>query len=84
MTELYKMCDIKANESATVEEILPTCPIRRRLYDVGLIKGTKVKCLFQSVGKDMKAYLVRGAVIAIRNTDCCAVLVSIGGDGYEE
>ena len=84
MAKSYKMCDLKAGESATVREILQSCPIRRRLYDVGLIEGTEFKCLFQSAGRDMKAYLIRGAVIAVRNPDCALVLVSKGEDNDEK
>ena len=84
MAELYKMCDLPIGKSATVSKILPHCPIRLRLYDIGLIDGTEIKCLFQSAGKDMKAYLVRGSVIAIRNSDCANVLVSRGANGDEK
>ncbi len=84
MTETYTLCDLHSGECAAVIEILPTCPIKRRLYDVGLIGGTPVKCLYQSAGKDMKAYLIRGAVIAIRNRDCAQVLISKEAHSDEE
>ena len=84
MTELYKMCDLPVGKSATIFKILPLCPIRLRLYDIGLIDGTEIKCLFQSAGKDMKAYLVRGSVIAIRNSDCAKVLLSTGVNSDEK
>jgi ferrous iron transport protein A len=84
MTKTYKMCDMRVGEYATVSEILPLCPIRRRLYDVGLIDGTHIQCLFQSAGRDMKAFLIRGAVIALRRTDCAHVLVSKEGERDEK
>lgn len=43
--------------------------MKRRLLDIGLIEGTTVECLFQSFSKDPIAYLIRGAVIALRRED---------------
>jgi ferrous iron transport protein A len=75
MTEELKLCNIKAGECASVVCILPSCPIQRRLLDIGLIHGTQVKCLYASIGKNMKAYSIRGATIAIRDEDCAHVIV---------
>ena len=43
--------------------------IRRRLLDMGLIRNTVVQCLGRSPGGDPSAFLIRGAVIAIRAAD---------------
>ncbi|MCL1901376.1 MAG: ferrous iron transport protein A [Firmicutes bacterium] len=43
--------------------------LQRRLFDLGLISGTTVKALFKSPGSDPTAYLIRGAVIALRSDD---------------
>ncbi|MBQ9750118.1 MAG: ferrous iron transport protein A [Clostridia bacterium] len=86
MNKTYKLCDISAGESARIIEILPCGDIRQRFLDIGLIRGTKIKCLHRSRGNDMKAYLIRGAVIAIRNEDCRSVLVEkeVECDGTDE
>jgi len=52
--------------------------IRRRLLDMGLIEGTKVKCVLKSPAGDPKAYLIRGAVIALRNEDTKNIYISKG------
>ena len=70
-----KLSDLKVGEAATVCSLLPSS-IEKRFADIGLIKGTAVKCLCQSPGRDMKAYLIRGAVIAIRNEDCRCVCIT--------
>ena len=75
MNDTIKLCNINIGEWAKIVEILPSCLIKRRLTDIGLISGTKVKCLYENVGKDMKAYLIRGAVIAVRNVDGSHVTV---------
>lgn len=55
----------------------------RRLKDLGLVKGTKVKCVLKSPLGNPKAYKIRGAVVAIRDEDASAVSVETvvcGGD----
>ena len=49
--------------------------MRRRLQDIGLVKNTCVRCLGRSPGGDPSAYLIRGAVIAIRAADCRDILI---------
>ncbi len=70
-------------ESATVECILTHKPIRRRLQDLGLIKGQSVTCLQKSFFGDPTAYLVRNVVVAIRDEDADEVLLGQAVD-YEE
>ncbi|MGN0642724.1 MAG: ferrous iron transport protein A [Huintestinicola sp.] len=53
--------------------------MRRRLMDMGLIEGTKVICLHRSPCGDPIAYLIRGAVIALRNEDSADILVRMQG-----
>ena len=43
--------------------------MRRRLMDLGLTRHTEVMCLGRSPLGDPSAYLIRGAVIAIRAKD---------------
>ena len=62
--------DINPGQTARVKELLSTGSIRRRLLDIGLIENTEVECLGRSPGGDPSAYLIRGAVIAIRSEDC--------------
>lgn len=67
--------DIKPGQTAKIKELLSTGSIRRRLLDIGLIENTEVKCLGRSPGGDPSAYLIRGAVIAIRSEDCDKILI---------
>lgn len=62
-------------EWARVEALDPGCTMRRRLQDIGLIEGTRVECLQKSPAGDPVAYLIRGAVIALRAEDSEKVLV---------
>lgn len=49
----------------------------RRLQDLGLIPGTCVSCLYQSAFGDPCAYSVRGAAIALRQTDSQKILIKL-------
>ena len=62
-------------EWARVEALDSGCAMRRRLQDIGLIKGTRVECLQKSPLGDPAAYLIRGAVIALRAEDAEKILV---------
>lgn len=43
--------------------------LRRRFFDLGIIEGTNIKVLYRGPFGDPRAYLIRGAVIAIREED---------------
>ena len=47
--------------------------MRRRLLDIGLVENTRVECVGQSPSGDPKAFLIRGAVIALRLSDCAMI-----------
>ena len=52
--------------------------MRRRLLDIGLIGETDIECIGKSPSGDPKAFLIRGAVIAIRSEDCKDILIKGG------
>ena len=66
---------LKTGETCLIENISSGCDISRRFLDIGLINGTKVKCVAQSPAGDPKAFLIRGAVIAIRLEDCANIVI---------
>ncbi|MFV0314759.1 MAG: ferrous iron transport protein A [Anaerotignum sp.] len=68
--------DIKTGERATIRTLLCKGTMRRRLLDIGLIENTEIECLGTSPSGDPSAFLIRGAVIAIRSEDCKNVIVT--------
>ena len=68
------LSDIRPGETATVSALRTEGSMRRRLLDIGLIENTDVECLGRSPAGDPSAYLIRGAVIAIRAADCRDIL----------
>jgi len=65
-TDLSRLRD---GEKAQVLEITGGGAMGRRLRDMGLVRGTQVECLLHSPFGDPAAYLIRGAVIALRRED---------------
>lgn len=65
--------EMKIGQEAIVIDI--NSSIKRRLMDIGLIKGTKIKCVLESPFKDPKAYMIRTSVIAIRNEDAKGIAI---------
>ena len=67
--------NIKNNEYYTIDKINLPEKTKRRLYDIGLVNGTKIKLLLCSRSKKIKAYLIRDSIIAIRDKDASKIRV---------
>ena len=61
--------ELNAGDCAIVYEVRNEPVMRRRLQDLGLVENTKVECIGKAPGGELCAYLIRGAVIAIRALD---------------
>ena len=75
MNKEYPLCCLEKGNRATVSSLLSIGSIRRRLQDIGIIEGTEIECLQKSPAGDPIAYLIRGAVIALRLEDSSAIMV---------
>ncbi|NBK96502.1 MAG: ferrous iron transport protein A [Clostridia bacterium] len=64
-----RMNEMKIGQSGYVKKIMLHGSIRRRLQDIGLIQGTKIKCVLKSPAQDPVAFVIRGAIIALRAED---------------
>ena len=76
MNELHRLCELRPGQQATVKELHTCGNMRRRMLDIGLVENTVVECVGRSPCGDPSAYLIRGAVIAIRREDCRDILIS--------
>lgn len=70
-----RLCFLEIGESAVVTGIKVSGALRRRFQDIGLINGTKIKCVLKSPCETITAYLIRGAVIAIRQGDAWDIAI---------
>lgn len=75
MGKSYGLHSMSPGESAVIEHLGSSGALRRRLLDMGLVEGTRVECLGVSPGGDPKAFLIRGAVLALRDIDCREIAI---------
>ena len=73
MYETLCLSALTEGESAYVTEISAGPAMDRRLADLGLVRGTRVTCVLRSPAGDPCAYLIRGALIALRRADADGV-----------
>lgn len=76
MNEYITLNRLRVGESATVLDVCGESSMVQRLKDIGLTEGTRVDCLMRSPLGDPVAYLIRGAVIALRKEDSQNVSVT--------
>lgn len=74
---MQKLNELKIGDEAIIDSVKADKNIKKRFLDIGLVKGTKIKVVLISPGKDMVAYLIKGAVIAIRKDDTRDILVKV-------
>lgn len=68
---------IPCGKSAKVKELTSAGNLRRRMLDLGLIIGTIVESLRKSPSGDPTAYVIRGAVIALRSEEASKIMVEL-------
>lgn len=72
MNTINTLCSLRVGERARVVSVSES-HMQKRLADVGLVEKTQVRCVGKSPLGDMKSYLIRGAVIAVRNCDATEI-----------
>ncbi len=76
MEKLISLGTLNPGETGIVVKINTTDKLKRRFLDLGIVPNTKIKILYESPFKEPKAYLIRGAVIALREEDAEMIKVT--------
>lgn len=63
------LSQLPLNKNGIIDKIECDEGIKRRLLDMGLVKGTNIVPILVSPSGDPRAFLVRGTIIAIRKED---------------
>ena len=74
---IFPLSSLLEGEGARVHALRLSGGIRRRLQDLGLVAGTRVTCIQRAAAGDPTAYLIRGAVIALRQADAAQIEVGV-------
>ena len=75
MRELLCLNDLKFNENGYVSDINCSDDVKRRLLDLGLVKNTCIIPILKSPSGGIKAFDIRGSLIAIRNEDASKIFI---------
>jgi DtxR family Mn-dependent transcriptional regulator len=80
------LLDLKQGQSGRVLSLSAACQgsQRRRLLDLGVVRGTEIEAAFSSAAGDPVAYRVRGALIALRGEQAQWVRVELLDVAAEE
>ncbi len=75
--DLVRLSSLKEDETAKVLGISKECrgEARRRLLDLGFVKGSPIRIDLVSPLKNPKAYLVKGSSIALRDNQASNILI---------
>lgn len=75
--ETTSLDQIKAGQQAVIVALEHSGVQRRRLMDLGFVPGTQVEVALKNPLGDPTAYLVRGAVIALRRVQAQHIQVAL-------
>lgn len=72
---IINLNQLPLNENGIIKEVKCDGNIKRRLLDLGLVKGTNIVPVLVSPSKDPRAFLIRGSIIAIRKEDAMNIKI---------
>lgn len=75
--EVTTLDNLRINEKGQVLSLLATGLERRRFLDLGVVEDTLIEAVQKSPSGNPTAYLIRGTIIAFRNSDARKVLLKI-------
>ncbi len=76
MTEPFTLDQLQIGESALIQGVLHSTPMKHRLLDFGLQKGCTIQCISHAPSGSPITFLLHGVFVAIRTDDCKAIFVS--------
>lgn len=69
--------NIAPGQSAVITMLANQAAMAQRLMDLGFEPGNTVSCVLRTRRKNLSAYLVRNAVIALREEDSRLILAEV-------
>lgn len=71
------LCDVDCGRKCRVLNLLAKGSVRRRLRDLGIIRDAEIECIFKSPLGDPSAFIICGAILAIRREDSELIEVEV-------
>lgn len=67
--------ELGLNKNGIISFVSASSDIKRRLMDIGFNKGVKIKPILE--GSSMRAYSIKGSLIAVRKEDTSKIEVDV-------
>lgn len=77
---MKRLVKVPIDQEVIICDIYDDSPMKRRLLDLGFVKGNTVKPVLDSPSKGMRAYLIKGCKIGLREEESAAIMVCEKGD----
>ncbi len=76
-TKITTLNKLPVNETGFIYDIQCSENVKRRLLDLGIVKNTCIKTILKSPSNGLKAFSIRGSLIAIRDEDSSSIKIYI-------
>ena len=71
------LSELQKGQTAFITELDIRGNMRRRLFDMGFIKGGEISCIGASPFGDPRAYMIKDTLIALRKSEASRIRVTI-------
>ena len=72
---IKRLNELPINNIGIINDINTNDSFKRRILNLGIVKGSYIKPLYKAILKDPTAYLVKNSVIALREEDAKNIMV---------
>ncbi len=72
---MISLNELKINEEGIIKNVNTNENIKKRLMDIGFVKGEKVKLILKNFGDNMRAYKIKNTVMALRIKDTKNIMI---------
>ncbi len=76
---MHTLNDVELYGEVEVQEIKCQGGIKRRLLDLGIMQGAIIKPMLENTSRNMRAYLIKGTLIALRREEANSIYVQKRG-----
>lgn len=73
--DLRTLSDLCIGERCYVASVSDSALNRRRMLDLGIVPDTSIEAVLESPSGGITAYMIRGALIAIRHEDAKNIII---------
>lgn len=68
--DMFPLSELSIGKTCILKEVNLFGTLQRRLWEMGFQKGEAVTCVFAAPSGSPIAFLVKGAIVALRKSDC--------------